>query len=107
MRRDRDIDSLDQGKSCDQGQRRRRRIVAAQLDDRASVEIAGRGDPFASLAATAGNLLPSDKPVPFDGSRIRYEVGVRRAGAFDDANAAQKRLLAALSVSELKGPMSK
>jgi hypothetical protein len=51
--------------------------------------------------------MQSDEPVTLNRVAVRNQVGVGRAGALDDPDARQKRLPAALSVSDPKGPISR
>ena len=60
-----------------------------------------------ALPAAAGVLRERDQPIPFKGGFVRKQVGIGRAGALDDADAAQKRLPAARSVRLPSGPMRK
>lgn len=84
-----------------------RRIIRAQTNERAAIKIAFCGYPGASLAAPARKLFERYQPITFNGSRISNQVGIGRTGLFDDPDTGQKRLPAAWSVSEPKGPMSR
>ena len=60
---------------------------------------------MAALPAPARLLLERDQPVAFGGGSVGNDVGIGRAGALDDPDAAQKSDPAARSVTELSGPM--
>ena len=74
-------------------------IARLQLDQRAAEEIAGFADPRRALAAPARRPAPARPASRLRRRRRRQAVGVGRAGALDDADAAQKSDPAARSVS--------
>jgi hypothetical protein len=90
LRRDCDIDRLNESEPRSEGKGRCRRIFAAQPDQRASVEIAGCGDPVAALPSPPGPLLERNEPLTLDSIGVSEEIGIGRAGLLDDADAAQK-----------------
>lgn len=104
---DGDVDGFDQRQAGRQRQRLWLRVAWLELDDRASVEIAERRKPFASLPPPARLLLERDKPVALTGCLIGDKVSVGRAGALDETDASQKSVPAARSVSVPRGPISK
>jgi hypothetical protein len=85
----------------------RGRVAVFELNQRAAVEIARRGQPRAALPAPARDLLERYQPVAFDKARIGDEVGIGRAGLLDDADACQNSDPAARSVSDPSGPISR
>jgi len=101
----RDVERLDQREPRRQGERRRRRVIRPELDERAPVEIAVGGDPLASLPAPARFLFERDEPFAFDGSLRSEQVRIGRANALDDPDAAQKIDPAARSVIEPSRPI--
>ncbi len=107
LRRKRGVHRFDEGQPRDKRQALRRWVGRAQLHERAAEEIAWRGKPGAALAALAGILRQSDEPIAFDGRFVGDEVGVGRAGALDNADAAQKSEPAARSVSAPSGPINR
>jgi hypothetical protein len=102
-----DVDRLDEGEAGGEGQRRRRRIATAQVDDRAAMEIADCWDPLPALPPAALILLKGDEPVALDRARVRNQVRIGRAGTIDDADSAQKIDPAARSVRLPSGPISR
>ena len=65
--RHRDVERLDQREAGDERESRRGRIVGAKLDQGAAVEVARRGDPFATLPPLSRVLFQSDEPFAFGG----------------------------------------
>jgi hypothetical protein len=51
--------------------------------------------------------MKRNEPIALSGFRVCDEIGVGRARALDDSNAAQKRDPAALSVYDCRKPMSR
>jgi hypothetical protein len=104
---DGDIDGLDQGEASHERERLGRRAAIRKVDEGAAVEIAGCREPGTALSSATGILMKGNQPIALDGGFIGDQVGVGRTGALDDPDAGQKRLPAALSVSEPSGPISK
>ena len=63
--------------------------------------------PVPPLATLARLLFKRNQPVALDGAVVGQEIGIGRAGPLDDADAAQKRLPAALSVKRPSGPIKR
>lgn len=82
-------------------------VVGPQLDECAAVEIAFERNPGPSLAPSAGFLVKRDQPIAFNGVWFGNQVGIGRTGSLYDPNPCQKSELAALSLSEPSGPISK
>lgn len=100
-----EVDRFDQRKTGRERQGLRLRIVGAEVDDRASVEIAARRNPAAPLPSLPRLLLERDQPFALARRRIGDQVGVRRSGALDEADSGQNRVPAARSLSAPSGPM--
>jgi hypothetical protein len=83
------------------------RIAVAELDQRAAEEIALGAYPRPALPALPCLLRQRDKPIPLGCGFVSNEVGIGRAGALDDPDAAQNSDPAARSVSVPSGPISK
>ena len=107
LRGHRDVYRFDERQPRGYRQALRGRIAGGELDEGASEEIAGRGDPMAALPALSRLLVERDQPVALAEGLIGYRVGIGRAGALDDPDAAQKSAPAALSVIAPNGPISR
>jgi len=68
----------------------RGRIAGPELDQSAAEEVAAKRAPFAALPSPPGFLSARDQPVALDAVLRCEEIGVGRAGALDNADAAQK-----------------
>ena len=84
-----------------------RRVILPQLDKRRTEEIAVLRLPLATLPSLARILRQGDEPSAFHRRSIGKQIGIGRAGTLNDADAAQNRLPAALSLRLPSGPMSK
>ena len=83
------------------------RIVRPQPDQGAAEEIALRRHPFRPCRPLPASCCQRDQPVAFDRVWIGKQVGIGRAGALDDPDAAQNSDPAARSVSAPSGPISR
>jgi hypothetical protein len=92
LRGDRRVDRLDQRKSGDQRESLGGRVRRAELHQRASVEIARRRAPAPALPPLPRLLLERDQPVALVRLDVIEQVGVGRAGPFDNPDFGQKAL---------------
>ena len=81
------------------------RIGGPKPDERASMEIAGSGNPRPALTSLPGMLIKRHQPLALDRLQIGNQIGVGRSGPVDDSDTAQKRLPAARSAREPSGPI--
>jgi hypothetical protein len=107
MTRDCDVGRFDQRKACCERERLRRWVTGSKLNKRASVEIARNGNPGPTLTPPACLLVEGHEPIAFHTICIGNQIGVGRTGLLDDADAGQKRLPAARSVSVPSESMSR
>jgi hypothetical protein len=70
------------------------------MHQRASVKIARRGGPAATLPPLPRLLFERDQPVAFERLRVSKQVGVGRAGPFDDPDSGQKALLIKIEIPQ-------